>query len=695
MKTNGAATRSNRRILADVVAVTMSFMVLAMSATAHAQARSPAPVEAAAVEVDGLRDLRPPVKPKPPLQAPSLAYGVDVKSIVQVGLGPVDVAALLEEDAARARLDKVLRYGVGRDIVVGMADGRWHEVPGEGSLWVVDVVAEAANGIRLHFVDVDMSPGAQLFVYAIAQPERLAGPYSNRGIHGDGQFWTPTRFGERLRVEYFVPSTVTEDPRRPAFAIDRIQHIYHDSFGANNSVQTGGSPQERDSCDTPTDPPNAPAGGSRSGACDGGGCTSATTLYPDTLFSTTSSDWTTFTTCAYGGEHSRFWVESGHTYEWSACTGDGDASCSWDSQFMLRDTSGNNICYNDDWCGTQSKIRWMATFTGEVHLARLQYECTTNDACATLVWREAPCRIDLTCYPAWDHETSAVGGIGYIDSDSLYCSGQLINNLASDWTPYWLTANHCLNTQAKAQSAEIYWLYQSATCNGAPPALSSVPQSAVCTLLATGMPTDYTLLMVDGELPTGLWWAGWTAAAIADGTAAGGIHHPAGSHKQISFGSKSSTTSTHHWINWSDGGTEGGSSGSGIFTQSGRQLFGQLSGNVDDCYFQDNYGAFSVTYPDISNFMAGGSDDVWEQNDSCADAVTAGSGSYPDLIVKGVDEDWYKIGIPTAQTLDVHVAFTDVWGDIDIELYDVCDGALVASSATTTDNESLSYQNCG
>ena len=682
-KMHKAASRLNQRILRHLVAITAGLLVLVFGAAVQAQARSPAPAGGAAAEAPGLGDFRSPVEPKPPRQPPSLAYGVDVEPIVQVGLGAVDVAALLQEDAARARIDKVLRYGLGRDIVVKLADGRWYDVPGEGRLWVVEVVAEAANGIRLHFVDVDLPPGAQLFVYAVAQPERLAGPYEDRGIHGDGQFWSPTRFDDRLRVEYFVPSTAPEDLQHPAFAIDRLQHIYRDPFGTDSDGQSG------------TGLPDAPDGRSRSGACDSGGCTNATDLYPDTLFSTSSNDWTTFTVCAFGGEHSRFWVESGHTYEWSACTGDGAASCSWDSQFMLRDTSGNNLCYSDDWCGYQSKIRWMATFTGEVHLARMQYNCTTNEECATLVWRRAPCRLDVTCYPGWANEASAVGGIGYINSDSLYCSGQLLNNLAGDWTPYWLTANHCLDTQAEAQSGEIYWFYQSSTCDGTPPALSSVPQSAVCTLLATGEPTDYTLLMVEGELPGGLWWAGWTAAAIADDTAATGIHHPAGSHKRISFGSKSSTTSTHHWIDWNDGGTEGGSSGSGIFKSDSRHLIGQLSGNVPDCYFQDNYGAFSVTYPDIAAFMAGGTDDEWEQNDSCTGAVGVAAGTYGNLIVKGVDEDWYKITIPTAKTLDVNVTFTDAWGDIDIALYDACNGTIVASSDTTTNNESFSYRNCG
>ena len=124
MKVHRTAIRLNQRIVRDLVAVTASLLVLVFGTLVQAQARSPAAAGAVAAEAPALGDLRPPATPKPALQPPSLVYGVDVQPIVRVGLGPVDVAALLEEDAARARLDKVLRYGVGRDILVQLADGR-------------------------------------------------------------------------------------------------------------------------------------------------------------------------------------------------------------------------------------------------------------------------------------------------------------------------------------------------------------------------------------------------------------------------------------------------------------------------------------------------------------------------------------------------------------------------------------------
>ncbi len=131
------------------------------------------------------------------------------------------------------------------------------------------------------------------------------------------------------------------------------------------------------------------------------------------------------------------------------------------------------------------------------------------------------------------------------------------------------------------------------------------------------------------------------------------------------------------------------------FFRDDQFLFGQLTGNVPNCHFEDNYGAFSVTYSNISGFMAGGSDDGLEDNDACATARSMGVGSWSNLIVKFPDEDWYRISVPVGGTLNVDLFFTDAFGDIYIRLYNACGGSVVASSTSATNNESITYTNPG
>lgn len=312
---------------------------------------------------------------------------------------------------------------------------------------------------------------------------------------------------------------------------------------------------------------------------------------------------------------------------------------------------------------------------------------------------EGNCHNDVTCYSDWADTAKACAGVGVVNSNALYCSGQMLNTVLNDETPYWLTAAHCLNSSSEANSAEIYWLYQTAECNGSPPALSSVPQSSPCTLVKTGSSSDYTLLMVEGTIPSGLAWAGWTSATVPNGTPSACIHHPDGAYKRISFGTKSSTTNcggaNHVRMNWTDGPTEPGSSGSGAFRSDTQQLFGQLHCGPSACGNEsnDDYGDFSKTYPNISSYLDGGSDDTLEDNDACDTARPTSAGTYNSLIVKSTDEDWYRVTLINGQQLTASLTFTHANGDIDAELFDACGGSPVASNHGNQNNLTLTYTN--
>jgi hypothetical protein len=315
---------------------------------------------------------------------------------------------------------------------------------------------------------------------------------------------------------------------------------------------------------------------------------------------------------------------------------------------------------------------------------------------------EGACHNDVTCYAAWANTASAVNGVGSISGNSLFCTGNLVATQAGDQTPYVLTANHCVGSSGAAQTVEIYWNFQSSTCGGPPPSLASVPQSAVTTMLVTqgGInTTDHTLLMVEGALPGGLGFAGWNAGAVSNGTALTGVHHPDGAYKRISFGNKIAIGDPDKvQVSWFDGPTEPGSSGSGLFLSSNQQLIGTLSTGSSWCgsignSFPDQYGAFSVAYPSMSSFLAGGSDDNLEQNDSCAAATTMGDGTSNNLVVKSTDEDWYSLTVPAGNQLNLNLAFTHANGDIDVKLFDGCGGAQLAISETATNNEALTWTN--
>jgi len=216
--------------------------------------------------------------------------------------------------------------------------------------------------------------------------------------------------------------------------------------------------------------------------------------------------------------------------------------------------------------------------------------------------------------------------------------------------------------------------------------------------------------MVNGALPDDLYWAGWTGKSVADGTDSTAIHHPAGDFKRISFGFKSNDAICNQdagtnaiklvRIAWTDGVTEGGSSGSGIFKSDTQQLFGQLFFGPSRCGaasqdLYDCYGAFTNTYSKIKKPLVKGADDNSEPNNSCAKARVVKAGTTSGRVVKVLDPDWYRISVPGGKTVTVRLSFDGGNGDVDLAAYGGCSGDAIDSSTGSGDSETISLTNAG
>jgi subtilisin-like proprotein convertase family protein len=310
--------------------------------------------------------------------------------------------------------------------------------------------------------------------------------------------------------------------------------------------------------------------------------------------------------------------------------------------------------------------------------------------------REGDCHNDVTCHPAWSDVRDAVARFTYVEgANSFVCSGELLDTVAGDQTPYFLAAAHCVTTQIVARSMVFYWKYQTAVCQGVPPDILTVPTSSLGSLVAGDPANDLALVMVIGELPPDVFWVGWDANPVANGTACSSIHHPNGEYKRISFGAKTGEQDGLIRVDWSSGVTEPGSSGAGAYKDATRQLFGSLYGGPSSCTAppQDRYdlfGSFEYGYPVLGPSLQAGSDDAWEPNGACSAAPPVPPGTYAGLIVKSTDDDWYRLSSTSCGDLGVTLRFTDAYGDIDMELYDACNGGLLAESRGAGNTESLS-----
>jgi V8-like Glu-specific endopeptidase len=235
----------------------------------------------------------------------------------------------------------------------------------------------------------------------------------------------------------------------------------------------------------------------------------------------------------------------------------------------------------------------------------------------------ATCEIDAMCFQdTWATESKAVARILFTKGGSSFvCSGTLLADKDPlTFIPYFLTANHCISTQAVASSIQSYWFYRTSACDSG---LRGNFQTLAGggTLLYSTTYTDTAFLRLNGTPPAGVGYAGWLASTAPVPTSpATALHHPAGDVQKITFGNvasfwtcapsgsddgnfecnnASTATATFFTVAWRNGITEAGSSGAGVFLDNGHYLIGQLYGGTNSCGGaggRDWFGRFDVAY---------------------------------------------------------------------------------------------------
>lgn len=228
---------------------------------------------------------------------------------------------------------------------------------------------------------------------------------------------------------------------------------------------------------------------------------------------------------------------------------------------------------------------------------------------------------DASCEAAWASPADSVTMLSIIDSGGNvvgFCSGALLGRQPGDFPPYVMTANHCVGGnggQATATNTAFVWLFETPSCGGAAPNPNNLPRSDGSLILKRHTGTDWNLLGLF-EPPGANYWLGWSTAFWDDGSAATGIHHPGGTFRRISFGTKydehnqtfcdsggQNCFDADVWdIDYTTGFTQPGSSGSPVIDSSIRAR-GTLSGGPSgDCTIS-RYGRFDLAYTNLRYYL--------------------------------------------------------------------------------------------
>ncbi|KFL37506.1 hypothetical protein N788_08965 [Arenimonas donghaensis DSM 18148 = HO3-R19] len=205
------------------------------------------------------------------------------------------------------------------------------------------------------------------------------------------------------------------------------------------------------------------------------------------------------------------------------------------------------------------------------------------------------------------------------------CTGTLLNDTdPNTQIPYFFTAHHCISTQSVANTLTTVWNYEATSCNSGVSAATTQRAGGATLLFADNAGpinappyegTDAALFRLNQAPPGFAFFAGWDANVLVDNADVLAIHHPSWDAKKSSLGKQIDRDDMVNYTGWLSGTTEGGSSGSGLFTQGNGGyflrggLFGggagcENSGDLNNPGNFDIYSRLDVAYPQLQQYLA-------------------------------------------------------------------------------------------
>ncbi|MEJ7668352.1 MAG: hypothetical protein WKH97_06385 [Casimicrobiaceae bacterium] len=209
--------------------------------------------------------------------------------------------------------------------------------------------------------------------------------------------------------------------------------------------------------------------------------------------------------------------------------------------------------------------------------AALQKLSTKN---AVDIGRAGFCEIDLACaVPLSQPLVDAGKGVAKLlftkeTGTGALCTGTLLNDSLQSFTPYLFAASHCLDSATAARTLNTFWFFDAVSCNSlaVPP---FVQLTGGARLLARSTDNDWALVQLNQEPPVGAFFSAWRAEPVPPNAVMTVLHHAGADLKKWSQGLVLGPVfhdeydfiyGTFTDVRYSQGSTEGGSSGAALLT---------------------------------------------------------------------------------------------------------------------------------
>lgn len=245
----------------------------------------------------------------------------------------------------------------------------------------------------------------------------------------------------------------------------------------------------------------------------------------------------------------------------------------------------------------------------------------------------AGCQVNINCSEGDDWQTEKAGVVSYAqvleDGGVALCSGNLVMTTEGDFQPYILTAAHCAGEGNPKNQPKVglwngefkipdrymdQWIfafhYEKPHCSNGESAVQFAKTMTGCrmkTYLTSYGKSDGMLLLLNRQIPDDyrVYYNGWDRSSTVWNELTG-IHHPAGDAKKISVKQAPGSVKIGQWtlngggtddhfiFAFTEGTTEGGSSGSSIFNKEKRQVGTLTGGSLAICSGYNYYGRLHI-----------------------------------------------------------------------------------------------------
>jgi hypothetical protein len=207
--------------------------------------------------------------------------------------------------------------------------------------------------------------------------------------------------------------------------------------------------------------------------------------------------------------------------------------------------------------------------------------------------KDGTCNIASVCDDANNYRKAQKSTVIISVNGSGFCTGTLVNNTSRDFTPYIITAQHCLGGSSDLSNWTFAFNYEAKACESKNLNNNKSISLRGADIVAQNAKSDFALLLLREDLGPNdsVHFAGWNKEQTSPNEQHV-YHHPNGALKRFSLNENQVTATTYLESNappfvwkvdkWEKGTTEGGSSGSSLMNEQGH-IIGTLVGGEASC----------------------------------------------------------------------------------------------------------------